>query len=83
MKNKYVTARVTRGIIIKWINNVTTQLGENILSCKLLRKFCKYEVPVGVITVAAQCVEGTFVGWVPDLLNLFQVDCRDVQEIGT
>ena len=41
MKNKYDTARGTRGIIIKWINKPTTQLGTNILACKLLRKFHK------------------------------------------
>jgi hypothetical protein len=32
MKKKYGTNRGTRGIIIKWINNVTMQLGANILS---------------------------------------------------
>jgi hypothetical protein len=36
MKNKYGTARGTRGIIIKCINNVETQFGTKILSCKLL-----------------------------------------------
>jgi hypothetical protein len=53
MKKKYGTSRGTREIIIKHINNVATQLGTNILSCKLLRKFCKDKVPLGVITVAA------------------------------
>jgi hypothetical protein len=83
MKNKYSTTRGTRGIIIKWINNPTTQLGAKILACKLLRKCRKDEVPAGVIAVAAQCAQGTFVRWVPYLLNLFQMDCRDVQELGT
>jgi hypothetical protein len=36
MKKKYGTARGTRGIIIKRINNASTQLGANILSCKFL-----------------------------------------------
>ena len=67
MKNKYGTDRGTRGIIIKWINDVVTQLGANILSCKLLRKCRKDEVPEGVIIVAAQCVEGTFMSWAPFL----------------
>jgi hypothetical protein len=83
MKKKYGTARGTRGIIIKWINNEATQLGANILSRKLLRKFRKDEVPVRVIEVADQCAEGTFVRWVPYLLNLFQVDCKDTQDLGT
>jgi hypothetical protein len=72
MKKKYGTARGTRGIIIKQINNAMTQLGTNILSCKLLRKIRKDEVPTGVITVAALCTEGTSVSWAPYLLNLFQ-----------
>jgi hypothetical protein len=34
-------------------------MGAKILACKLLRKFRREEVPVGVVTVAAQCIEGT------------------------
>jgi hypothetical protein len=45
MKKKYGTTRGTRGIIIKQINNASTQLGENILACKFLRKCRKEEVP--------------------------------------
>jgi hypothetical protein len=36
MKKKYGTDRGTRGIIMKWINNVATQLGAKILGCKML-----------------------------------------------
>jgi hypothetical protein len=54
MKKKYETERGTRGIIIKRINDVTTQLGMKILSCKLLRKCHREEVPAGVVIVAAQ-----------------------------
>jgi hypothetical protein len=71
MKKKYGTARGTRDIIIKRINNATTQLGAKILACKLLRKYRREEVPAGVIAIAAQCVEGTSMSWVPYLLNLF------------
>jgi DNA phosphorothioation-dependent restriction protein DptG len=77
MKKKYGTTRGTRGIIVKRINNASTQLGANILGCKLLRKCCKEEVPAGVITVATQCTEGTSMSWAPYLLNLFQKDCKD------
>ena len=83
MKKKYGIDRGTRGIIIKWINDTATQLGENILACKLLRKFRKDEVPVGVIIVATQCAEGTFMSWAPYLSNLFQIDCKYAQEAGT
>jgi hypothetical protein len=72
MKKKYGITRGTRGIMIKQINNVATQLGATILACKLIRKFYKDEVPVGVIAVAAQCTEGTSMSWVSYLLNLFQ-----------
>jgi hypothetical protein len=55
MKNKYGIDRGTRGIIIKRIKNVATQLGANILSYKMVRKFCKEEVSIGVIIVVVQC----------------------------
>jgi hypothetical protein len=83
MKNKYGTDRGTRGIIIKWINNASTQLGAKILACKLLRKCRKEEVSAGVIFFAAQCTEGTSMSWAPYLSNLFQVDCKDTQDKGT
>jgi hypothetical protein len=44
MKKKYGTTRGMRGIMIKRINNAATQLGANILVCKLLRKCRKDEV---------------------------------------
>jgi hypothetical protein len=59
------------------INNVATQLGTKILACKLLRKCHREEVPAGVITVAAQCAEGTSMSWVPYLLKLFLEECKD------
>jgi hypothetical protein len=53
MKKKYGTARGTRGIIIKQINNTATQLGAKILACKLLRKCSREEVPARVVPVVA------------------------------
>jgi hypothetical protein len=83
MKKKYGTDRGTRGIIIKRINDATTQLGTKILACKLLRKCRREEVPAGVVAVATQCAEGTTVSWAPYLLNLFLDDCKDAQDLGT
>jgi hypothetical protein len=77
MKKNYGTARGMRGIIIKQINNAATQFGTKILACKLLRKFCKEEVPTRVIAVASQCIEGTSMSWVSYLLNLFLEDGKD------
>jgi hypothetical protein len=83
MKKNYGTDRGTKGIIIKRINDATTQLGAKILACNLLRKFHREEVPVRVIVVAAQCAEGTSMSWAPYLLNLFLADCKDAQDLGT
>ena len=83
MKKKYGTNRRTRGIIIKRINDVATQLSGKILACKMLRKCRREEVPTGVIAVAAQCTEGTSMSWVSYLLNLFLDDCKDAQDLGT
>jgi hypothetical protein len=69
MKKKYGTDRWTRGIIIKRINDTTTQLGMKILACKLLRKCHREEVLAGVVVVEAQCIEGTTVSQAPYLLN--------------
>jgi hypothetical protein len=67
MKKKYGIDRGMRGIIIKRINDVMKQLGANILAWKLLIKCRKDEVLAGVITVADQCTEGTFMSWAPYL----------------
>jgi hypothetical protein len=55
-------------------------MAAKILACKLLRKCRREEVSAGVVAVAAQCVEGTTVGWAPYLLNLFLDDCKDAQD---
>jgi hypothetical protein len=83
MKNKYGTDRGTQRIILKRINDVTTQMGAKILSCKLLRKCRREEVPSRVVAIATQCIERTIVIWAPYLLNLFLDDCKDGQDLGT
>jgi hypothetical protein len=55
-------------------------MAAKILAYNLLRKCRREEVPAGVVVVAAQCAEGTTVGWAPYLLNLFLDDCKDVQD---
>jgi hypothetical protein len=54
MNKKYGTAKGTRGIIIKRINNIATQLGVMILACKFLRKCLKEEVPALQLQLNAQ-----------------------------
>ena len=83
MKKTYATERGSHRIIIKHINDATTRLATKLMACKLLKKCHKEEVPIGVITTASQCTEGTMLSWAMYLLNLFLEDCRDVQDLGT
>jgi hypothetical protein len=77
MKNKYDTDRGMRGIIIKRINDVATQMVTKILACKLLRKCHREEVLAGVVRFKTQCTEGTTISWETYLLNLFLDDYKD------
>jgi hypothetical protein len=83
MKKKYGTDKGTRGIIIKRINDVVTQLGTKILACKLLRKCRREEVLAGVVAVATQCAKDTTMSWAPCLLNIFLYDCKYAQYLCT
>jgi hypothetical protein len=83
MKNKYGTERGSHKIIIRCITDATTRMATKIMACKLLRKFCKEEVLVRVVIVAAQCVEVTTLSGAPYLLNLSLDDCKDAQDLGT
>jgi hypothetical protein len=53
MKNTYGTKRGLHRIIIKCISDATTRMATKIMACKLLGKFHKEEVPVGVVAIAA------------------------------
>jgi hypothetical protein len=83
MKKKYGTDRGKRGIIIKRINDATTQLDAKVLTGMLLIKCRREEVLAGVVAVAAQCVEGTSMSWASYLLNLLLDDHKDEQDLGT
>jgi hypothetical protein len=74
MKNKYGTDRGMRGIIIKRINDVATQMAAKIMAYNLLRKCREEEFLVGVFAVAVPCVEGTKISWASYLLNFFLDD---------
>jgi hypothetical protein len=83
MKNKYNIERGMLEIIIKRISDIVTKMAAKIMAYKLLKKCHKEEVSVGIVVVAAQCVEGTTITWAPYLLNLFLNDYKDVQDLGT
>jgi hypothetical protein len=55
MKKKYDTERGTHIIIIKRIIDAGTKMGTKIMAYKMQRKFCKEDVTIGVVAVAAQC----------------------------
>jgi hypothetical protein len=59
IKKTYGIKRGSCGIIIKRINDATTRMATKLMSCKLLRKFRKEEVPTGVVATASQCANGT------------------------
>jgi hypothetical protein len=53
MKKKYGTGRGSHGKIIKRISDTMTQMATKIMACKLLRKFHKEEVSVGIVITVA------------------------------
>jgi hypothetical protein len=53
MNKTYNTERGSRGILIKIINDTSTRMATNLMACKILRKFRKEEVHVGVFAVAS------------------------------
>jgi len=83
MKKTYMMERGSHRIIIKRINDKATRIATKLMLCKFLHKFCKEEVPVGVVIVIDQCENDTMLGWAPYLLNLFIDECKDMQDLGT
>jgi hypothetical protein len=82
MKKKYGIEMGSYRIIIKRISDIVTRMAKTIMTCKLLKKFCKEEVPARVFAATTQCAEGTTLSWAPYLLNLFLDDCKDAQDLG-
>jgi len=56
---------------IKNINDLAKRFVTKLMGCKLLRKCCKEEAPIGVIAAYVQCTKGTILRRAPYLLNLF------------
>jgi hypothetical protein len=76
MKQTYATERGSKGIIIKMIIESKTRLETKLMSCKLLIKCHKEEVPASGITTSTHCVKRITLRWIPYLLNLFLEDCK-------
>jgi hypothetical protein len=83
MKQTYGTERESRGIIINRIGEPKTKIATKLMTCKLLRKCRKEEVPTCVIASTAQCEKGAVLIWIMYLLNLFLDDCKYAHDVGT
>jgi hypothetical protein len=79
IKKTYNKKRGWCEIIIKRIIDTTTRIATKLMSCKLLRKCCKEEVPTRVVTYAFQCANETILSWPPYMLNMFLDKCKDAQ----
>jgi hypothetical protein len=66
-----MTHRGACSLDVASINDDTVRFATQVLACKLLRKCCKDQVPIGVIAIAEKCVAGVQMNWVTFLVNQF------------
>jgi len=59
MKKKYGTKRGSHEIIIKRINDTTTQMAKALMACKIISICWKEEVSTRFVTNVAQCTNKT------------------------
>jgi hypothetical protein len=71
VKAQFGTSWGNRGIVLKDINDNVTRFTNNIMACKLLRKFQKEEAPVGIIAMVMQCAKGVMFSWAPYVEPVF------------
>jgi hypothetical protein len=82
MKDNFHTFRGKKGLDVANISDDVVPFLMQVLACKLLRKFCKDEVPTTVITTMEKCTEGVQMNWDTFVVNLFLIDCIESQEKG-
>jgi hypothetical protein len=59
IKKKYGTNRVSKGMIVRHINEPKIKFATKLMECKLLRKCRKEEAPTRVVVVSMQCTKGS------------------------
>jgi hypothetical protein len=82
VKDQFGTDKGSRGMIIKSINDPSKIFMTNMISCKLLRKFCMEKAPARMVAIVTQCAMGAILSWAPYFLNLFLEDFIDAQDSG-
>jgi hypothetical protein len=72
-----------RGLDVKNISDDNIRFATHVMSCKMLQKCRKDEVPATVIAATEKCIEGVQMNWATFLVNQFLKDCIEAQEKGT
>jgi hypothetical protein len=83
MTEKFNTIRGKRGLDFTNIRGDVVQFATQIVSCKLIRKYHKDEVPTTIIATMKNCIEGVYMNWATFFVNQFLVDFTKAQEKGT
>lgn len=79
---KYDMTRGKWGFVVQHINDPSVLFAIQVLTYKLLRKFQKEEVSIGVILAPTKCLLGVQMNSTTFLLNQFLEDYHDVKEKG-
>jgi hypothetical protein len=82
-KDKYDTNRGEHNLDVEIINDDIFRFSMQVLAYKLLRKFHKDQVPIGVIATVVKCVAGVQMNWVKFLVNQLLMDSKEAQDKGT
>lgn len=77
MKGKYKLEKKKRSYIISSIRDKGVRIATQLLDNKMMRKCRADEVPVPVVMVAEECMEGVQFNWVEFLCEEFLINCRE------
>jgi len=80
MKDKFKLVKKSCGYSISSIMDPAMKVVTKILARKVMRKCRVDEVPVPVVSLAAQCVEGLQVNWAHYLCSELLSDYREAQD---
>lgn len=80
MKKKYKLEKNKRGYLIRNIKDKVVRIATQLLAGKVMRKCREDEVPVPVVTLAEQCMEGVQFNWAEFLCEDFLTNCKESQE---
>lgn len=80
MKDKFKLMKKLLRYSITFIIDPMVKISMQILVGKVMRKFCMDKVPVIMISLAAQCVEGVQFNWACYLCSEFLVNCREAHD---